>query len=371
MIRRGLMIAWLALSACQSQGDYTSAAEEEARAGMSALRAGTEYDEASRQYATGDLDRALKTVNNSIELSPDVAKTHLLRSKILIELNDSISALSSLDRAAELDPNNAEYPYLRGVVKEQLGLRDEALLEYEAAAELGPDEAAHRLALAETLVQLERLDEARSLLEGDSGPFAANAGFRQMLGHIALLEDDPEEAKTRFTEAAILGPRDAAILEDLLRSQIATSDYVGALRSLEHLEELDALRSRPDLRRMQAQCHILERQPVEARGILIKLTTAKDGPRDFESWRLLADVALMLEDERLLRSTADRMLQAEPSRPEGFLTLALWQRQSGDLDAALRSVRNAAERDTDQVTSAVKLEALIEHELKGQTTQGG
>lgn len=375
---RNALLAAFALVACQAQGNYTRASNQDARDSLNALHAGTDYDQAMRQLASGDLDQALKTVDTCIARVPDVAKSHLLRARILIErgeLNAALAALNYKDAevegeaevevqdeseaAAKALPEMSEFPYLRGVVYEQGGDLAAALLAYEAAFELAPGRPEVRLALAEVLVALGRNEAACALLDRDVGEFANHAGFRQELGHIALLEMDLERAGTLFAEAAILSPGDKGILEDLVRVQVAQAQYLDALRTFRQLEPLDG---RDDLKRLLAHCLVRTRQPVEARTMLTELTSDAQGARDFESWKLIADTALMLEDDRLLRSAADRMLQTDPERPEGFVTLAVWKRRAGDLDGALASARRAMERAGEDPTPQ-RLEQLLLHDL--------
>lgn len=377
---RNVLLATFVLAACQAQGDYTRESNQRARNSLNALHAGTDYDQAMRQLASGDLDHALKTVDSCIARIPDVEKSHLLRARILIERGELNAALAALDykdtlggpepdsedgdeaeaqSEAEPEEANSEFPYLRGIVHEQRGDLAAAILEYQAAHELAPGRPEVTLALAEVLVSLERIDEARAVLDVEIGEFANHAGFRQELGHIALLEMDLDRAEVYFIEAAILSSGDRGILEDLVRVQIARAKYAEALLTFRQLEPLD---ERADLGRLQAYCFVQTRRPVEARAVLTKLTSDPEGARDFESWKLLADTALMLEDDRLLRSAADRMLQAGPARYEGFVTLAVWKRRTGDLDGALLTARQAMDRAGEDPTPK-HLEQLLLRDL--------
>ena len=363
----------LSLAACQSQGKVTRAASESAKASIDALRAGTEYDQSLRQFETGDLDRALESIESCITRIPTMQKSHLLRARVLVEQGNLVTALTALEDAesveriqfeaqqegveepAEFTPLNPDVPYLRGVVLEQLGRIEDALGAYESASAISPRRAEYLLARAEVLVILGRLEEGRALLDADSGEFADHPGFRQGLGHMALLEGRAIEARMLFGEASILSPADPGILEDLARAQVSLGEFAQALGTLGRFRSLD---SRPDLRRLKALCFVQTRQPVEARALLMELTRDEAGARDFETLRLLADVALMLGDDRMLRTAADHMLQTEPRRPEGHLCLAMWKRRSGDLGGALKSARQAQKNDP-EAEAATQLEELL------------
>ncbi len=347
---------------CKSQGKYTSSSKDAAQDNIDRIHAGTEFDQAKRQYRLGDFDRALESVERSISYVPDVAKCHLLRGKILIELGRHPDAIDSLEYGSLFDPENPEFPYLCGVVHEQMGWLDLAYDDFSFALSLNEQEPSSRLALAEVLVQLERVDEAKELLKSSSGWSDGEAGFRQTLGHIALLEGDQAEAHRLFGEAAILSPQDPGILEDLFRVQVEANEFAEAIRTIRNIEETAYYESRTDVQRLHALCLIQIRKPVEARAILRKLVEGEGEVSNFETWRLMSEVALLLEDDYLLSSAASRMVQAEPGRSEGFLARAVAQRREGDLDGALKSVRSAVSLAGDDPTPS-KFEALILEEL--------
>lgn len=350
------------LAGCQEHGKYTSAAQEEALSNAANLRAGTDYDLADQQFHSGDLDRALKTVEGSIAQNDQVAKSHLLHGRILIEMGRLQDALGALTIGIELDPEEPEFYYVRGMVFEQLGFPERALEEYVIATDLDGSLPQYRLALAETLMELERLEEARDLLEAEVGIFVVHPGFRQALGHISLMEGDLEGALRSFSDAVLLSPGDPILLEDLCRVQIAAGQYVQAEATLDRLLREEGYDERSDLERLHAACLLELHRPVEARAILIGLTRSPTRAIHVEAWTGLVDVSLMLGDDRLLRSAADRLLALAPDHHEGYLALATWQRRTGDLDGALVSTREAIVRAGDDPTPR-ELETLIQRQL--------
>lgn len=379
MVRGPVVLASLVLlvgAGCRAHGDYTSEARDTARSSIDAIHAGTEHDEAQRRFRSGDFDGALDAIDESLRLSPTVPKSHLLRSRIFIEMGrlgdafdattDGLTTIDQLepeDEAGSRDADRAGFYYLRGIVHEQQGLLDEAADSYWTALRLDPDDTAARHALAEVFVQQGELERAKQLLTSSNGWSDGEAGFRQALGHIALLEGDANEARRFFEEAAILSPRDPSILEDLFRSQVEARQFDEALSTIGLLEKQLYYERRADLQRLHALCHIQVREPVEARAILKRLTEGDGGARDFDSWRLMADVAVLLEDDRLLRSAADRMIQAAPLRSEGFVAQAVGQRREGDLEGALASARLAVERSAEGDATSAKLEAILVREI--------
>lgn len=373
----GAVLALALLGSCRAQGKYTSAARDSARSSIDSIHAGTEFDEATRRFRSGDFDGALDAIGESLRLARGVPKSHLLRTRIYIEMgqlgqaydatDEGLLAIDEIEAEVEEEPGTrdaerAEFHYQRGIIGEQQGMFERALASYSRSLELAPDDVAARHALAEVLVQQGNLEAAKALLTSSSGWSDGESGFRQSLGHIALLEGDADGARRLFEEAAILSPRDPSILEDLFRSRVEAKQFNEALATVGLLEKQLYYERRPDLQRLHALCHIQVRQPVEARAILKKLTEGEAGARDFDSWRLMADVALLLEDDRLLRATADRMVIAAPLRSEGFLVQSLSRRREGDIQGALASARLAVERAEEDDPTPAHLEALLVEE---------
>ncbi|MHC4304939.1 MAG: tetratricopeptide repeat protein [Planctomycetota bacterium] len=362
-----LILTLVALAACEGHGKYTSEFLEESQRDMAKLRAATQYDLAVQQFNSGDLQRSLETINGAISVEGEVGKAHLLRGRILLEMGETSDALAALARGQELDPADPDFPYYRGIAQERVGRLDEALASYRAAAAIDTGDAQYLLAAAEILIEVDRLDEARQLLEEQVGDFESNAGFRQALGHIATLEGNDDLAVHLFTEATLLSPGDPVLREDLCHAYIAAGRFAEAELTLRRLGDDKASAQRPDLKHLHASCLIELDRPVEARSILYRLVRSADDANDMEAWIKLIDVALMLHDDGLLRSAANRLMAAAPGRHEGYLALAIWQRRNGDLEGALRSVDRAITRAGDDPTPE-RLHAIVLRELERDTS---
>ena len=357
-------------SSCAGHGEYTGDLETRSRRNVAQLHGAMEYDRAMQLYLSGKLDLALRSADQSIALMPENAANHLLRGRILIEQGSTQAALHALETGLALDPLEPDFHYYRGLLFEQLGHLDQALAEYQAAMNLDPSESHYRLAAVEVLVEQDRLDEGRALIQSGLDLFTTHPGFRQELGYIQMLQGDTEGAVRSFGEAVVLSPGDSVLLEDLCHAQLAAGQYAQAEASLRGLAGTELYLARPDLRRLHARCLVQLHRPVEARSILLGLTREEGGAHDVESWNGLVDVALMLHDDRLLRSAADRLLTSAPDRYEGFLALATWQWRTGDLEGAQQSVTEALERDAGNSTSE-RLKELLERRLAAAAESGG
>ncbi|MDX2116011.1 MAG: tetratricopeptide repeat protein [Planctomycetota bacterium] len=371
LIRRvpALALVWAGVLAGCGHGTYTTKAIGEAEQRMKEIKSATEWDLAQQRFEAGDLESAIQSVDRSIALNPDVAKSHLLRGRILHEMGRPEDALAALETGRKLDEKNADFLYYRGVILESVGQEERALEAYTAAAALAPDEIRHTLAAAEVLVQQERISEARALLGAQLEKFEFSPGVHQLLGHICMLENDPSAAAEHFRQASVLGVESPAILEDLARAEIAASRFADADATLARLTRLKGYETRRDLQHMRARCLIELRRPVEARQILTGLTKGAEGASDVEAWARLADIAVMIGDDRQLRAAAQRLIAVAPDRYEGYLALAVWQRKSGDLAAALRSAERAAELAPSE-RAPLQLKDLLTRQLRGGQAAG-
>jgi tetratricopeptide (TPR) repeat protein len=348
---------------CEGHGRYTQEFLDQATEDRARLRSATQYDLAVQQFQTGDLERALVTVDGSIALNDHAPKAYLLRGRVLLELGRTEAAVASLATGLGMDPGEPQFHYYRGIAFERVGRLEEALADYLMAAARNPTNAQYTVAAAEVFIELERLDEARELLAGQEGDAASDPGVRQALGHVHLLRGDHDEAIRSFTEAAVLAPDDPVFREDLCHAQVAARRFAEAEATLRGLADEPGYADRHDLQHLHASCLIALDRPVEARRVLYRLVRSADGANDLDAWIKLIDVSLMLRDDGMLRAVANRLMAAAPGRHEGYLALAVWQRHNDEPDAALRSLDRAIARAGDDPTPR-RLRAIIESEMR-------
>lgn len=358
----------LAGGGCQpGHGKYTSEALARSQERVAGIKAANEYDQALQSYRAGDLDKALKAIDRSLTINPSVCKSWVLRGRIMIERSDLEQAATSLQKAEAIDPTNVDAQYYLGFVHERFTQTDKALERYRKASDLEPTNPQYAIAAAEMMIDKGDLAGAEAFL-GSRGPtFEHNAGVRQTLGHIAMIRGDRERAVALFNEARLLAPDDPAVLENLVQAQLATGRYAEADGNLAKLQTLKGNEDRRDLRLLRARCLMKVDRPVEARAILVDLTSGDIGQRDIDAWIELGNVCYMLRDTVRLRQAASRVVGLAPTRPEGFSLKALWQRKAGDLAGALASADMAVQRRGTSVDPLL-LRGLILSEL-GRTNE--
>jgi tetratricopeptide (TPR) repeat protein len=351
---------------CAGHGNYTSEHMSAAKEKMAVMKSATEWEMARQSFLTGDFEKAIKAVDRSIALSPKVAKSHVLRGRILMERSDLEGAIASFDEALVIEKDNIEATFNLGVVNERLLAKDKALDFYRRAAEIEPQNAQYAIATAELLIDLNRTDEARAYLDSKHSTFANSAGIKQTLGHIAILQNRTTDAVSLFNQARLLAPDDLVLVEDLTRAQVVAGLYGEAEGNLSRLLTAEANKDRRDLKLLRSRCLIETQRPLEAREIIIKLTQDTAGASDVESWILLGNLSYSLKDSNRTRLAATRIVGLAPDRAEGYMIRGLQQRRDGNLDAAAKSFKDASDRDA--TGKSLVLLGLTQRDL-GQTEQ--
>jgi tetratricopeptide (TPR) repeat protein len=329
-------LATIPLSGCAGHGKYTTEGISLAKARLDALKAATEYDMAMQAFLAGDLDKASRKAEASRTLSPENPKIAVLEGRIAIERGLMGEALLALRRAIDLDEGDVEAHYYMGVVSERLNEYENAMTHFARAAELEPYNAQHAVAAGEMLIDLGRTDEAESFLEScESSEHAA--GVQQLLGHIAMINENPALACERFGRARLLAPSDGAILSDLASAQMAAGRFAEAETNLSHLLRDPENAGRRDLLHMKAECLLALNRPVDAREIYRTLSSGT-GESDARAWIGIARTAYQIRDEKTFRRAASRVIAIDPADPEGYMLYAAIQRERSEFAAALQTL---------------------------------
>ncbi len=84
---------------------------------------------------------SLRDVEQAIELEPENARAHWVRSKLLLEWGNPKEALRSCDEAVRLAPDRADYRLTRAKIHEKLDRREEALDDIRRALTTAEDRA--------------------------------------------------------------------------------------------------------------------------------------------------------------------------------------------------------------------------------------
>lgn len=352
-----LVLALVALAGgCQGHGKYTGDHLNAATARMNDLKSANEFQMAEQAFLSGDLDKAFTKIEAALAMNDTVARSHVLRGRILAERNILADALASFQRAAELEPGNVDAQYYQGVINERVQNPELALAQYLKACEMAPTNPQFALAAAETMIDMGKSEDAVAFLRERDQTFRLDSGIQQLLGHMAMMAGDHTEAVARFNQSRILAPDDQSATEDLVHALMEVKNYAeadfylaGMLRKVEN-------EKRRDLMHLRVQCLQRLDRPVDARDLLVKLTA--DGSNDVEAWIALGHVSLQLKDLGRVREAGNRVVGLAPYRSDGHILRAMWQRRMGDFTGALTSLDAALEAAPND-TSIRVMQALV------------
>jgi Flp pilus assembly protein TadD len=346
MVLLGLSIMFYAatnMSGCRTNGKFTTERKNLAKVKMDGMKSANEYQMALQAFLAGDLDKARRHADSSLALNKEVARTHVLRGRIFMEKNELEGATSSFEEAARLDARNVESYYYRGILAERLLRREEALNFYMQAAELAPNDPQHTLAAAEVMIDLGRLPDAKQFLLSASDRFRHTPGIQQTLGHIAIMENDYAAAETLFTQAQLLAPDQMEIVEDLARVQYVQGNFADAQANLAKVVQDEKFKNRRDLQQLRAKCLLSMERLVEARDVLLTLTSDETGANDIEAWISLGETAYKLRDAARVRMAYTQLISLAPDKADGYILKGLQMRRTSNFSGAEEAFRQAAE----------------------------
>ena len=344
-------------------GTHTSQLRTQAADRVAQMKAATDFDMAQQQFLAGDLEKAFRSVEKSIGNNPKVARSHVLRGRILIEQGRLEPALVGFAAALEIEPEHAEAHYYSGIVYERFSKYDLALREYDLASKADPTNPQYVIASAEMLIDQGKLGEARVRLETCKDSHANNPGIRQSLGHLAMLEQRHDDAVRYFNEAVLLAPDDPTLAEDLARAQLVTRQFGEAELNLRRAMSTPEAAGRVDLVLLRSECLVELERPVEARELLVNIVEQPGGDANVNAWKLLGSVAALLNDEHRLREAASRLRALAPDEPHGYTLMAVWQRSKGQLLPAIKTLDRAIALSKDDPAPAT-LQGLIYAQLQ-------
>jgi len=339
---RGLVAAvatlTLVLGGCAGR-TAPEAARIDARERFAANSAEFAAQQARQDFQVGNLKNALINIEGAISLLPTEPAYHVMRGRVLIELNRLEAALQSLDAALRLDPNLGDAHYYAGLVYQRWSDSDNAYTRYAAALNTDETNPDYLLATLETLISMRRLDEAEHLIESSRQHFENNASVKRAQGHLAMLRDQPAVAAEHFHRALLLMPDDKSIMEVLVICHMKAGDHAKAEYYLDQLFKDPEFAARPDLRHLKALCLTAGNRLVEARAIYLKLID--EDPSDPQMWFELGSVAYQLGDMRRVQNVVSRTIAVWPNRFESFMLRGMMHERERRLDAAIADYQRA------------------------------
>jgi tetratricopeptide (TPR) repeat protein len=344
-----MLAASLTLAMGCENGGKNKTAKEEVTQQWKDARAGVQYAMAKQQYDAGALPQARKSIDAALELSPQHLPALLLSARLHIEQGQLDSAEAMLARAGALDPKNAEVDYLSGVVCQRWQKPEAALALYHSAFTKAPTELAYLLAEAETLVSLERSDEALALLNEKVIYFEHSAAIRDAVGQLLVQKGRYAEAIEMLRRAVVLAPEEMQMREHLALALYYGGQHRDAADALHRLLKHDLFKDRADLHTALGETYLQLNRARDARAAFDRATQLE--PASATLWVRLGKAAVQLEDERRAEISLKKALSLDGTLAEAHLMMGYLRLKQDRLADALTSFNQAANLDrTDPVS---------------------
>ena len=335
-----LLAALLGAVGCGGPSKAGLEAREQAYGRIDQVNTQISYSQARQSFETGQLRDALDLIQDAVDRYPQSAEYHLLHGRILIELHRLDAARASLEAAIERDDQLHEAHYFLGIVHQRWSEDEEAFAQYQRASELEETKPQYLLAAAESLIALQRYDEAKSLVHHRLRRFEHHPAFRHLLGQIARLQGDLAGAARLYEEASLLQPDDLQLVVEVANAQFAAGDVPGCLDTLRVLE-MRGHDFEPQQQLLRARCLVQANRCIYARPLYRALCT--EHPHDEILWTELGWLSWMLEDWRGLRDAAEQVTSLNADASRGWLLLAVADRATGQLADAESHLLNAVQ----------------------------
>ncbi len=338
----------LVLASCSSV-IFPPDSKKEAKDRWSQMRGKLKYQLAVETFTGGQLDEAQKHLNESIGLDPTAAAPYVLRAKILLERGETGSASDALDEALRHGGDTAETDYLSGLIAQRYGRFGDALAWYEHASTREPMNAPYVVAVAETLVALDRAADALARVRSRLTDFEQNATLRALAGGIYMMLDRYEEAADAYRDAARIVPDDQRLQYQLGLALTLSENYqegAAVLAAAVKAEDPAAPVEASALSAL-ARCRLAMNQPEEAKAAMRRVVEAD--PNSPRNWALLARAALAANDLLSARQAATRAAQMAPGEADPAILLAYICCEQRDFPTAigiLQGVLRAAPDDS-------------------------
>ncbi len=179
---------------------------------MDEVNAGMLHEQATTAFETGQLDKAMNLADQAVVRYPKGTDHHVLRGRVLMELDRLAEANRAFEQAIELNNDHAEAHYFCGIVYERLS-RDELASDlFHRASQLDPDKLQFLMASVESLIAQGEFDEAEKKLIERFDDFEHNASLHHLHGQLMVMRGRHDEASRSYEMASLLAPDDFHIL---------------------------------------------------------------------------------------------------------------------------------------------------------------
>jgi tetratricopeptide (TPR) repeat protein len=265
---------------------------------------------------------------------PQRPEAHFGLGLILIKQDKTAEALAALEKAAQLQPKNAVFVYRLGQVRLEAGQTDKGIQAIAQAITLQPTFLAPYLSLTQALVDLDRVVEARRVV--DEG-LRAIPNHPRLLSMLTALSLGMGDAKTSYRAASTLAaqrPKDPQAQANLALLLLIRGQRQEALHLCRTMESLGLATA--DLKMIEATAHEADEPPAYDKA---EAAYEEAMALDAKGWKAPSNLGQLLmrrpaepPQKHMPRAITvlEEAVRRKPDQPEPHLNLALAYTRTGD-----------------------------------------
>ena len=346
------------LAGCDSGKKHATIKEEQYNR-WNMTRIGVMAQLAQQQYEVGDYDKCKETLAQCLALNAPHAGIHILSAKVDIEKGSLETAADQLHQALRIDPSNPEPYYLLGVIFQRWQKPDVASDWYAQAFQHKPGDPLYLLAVVEMKITLNKLDDAKKLLNDKLIYFEQTAAVRVALARIATLQNDHVLACKYYREAVLLLPEDTSVRRSYAEALFDAGKFADAAPIFEDLRRLPTTDpdGKPDpvaddankqnLLLLLGQCYLELKRPYDARNTFQEIT--RDHPDDPQAYLGLARACISTNELPIALAAARKVTRVDPGNSAAMVLAALVQQKQNkwsDAQTTLLAAQKLAPANT-------------------------
>jgi Flp pilus assembly protein TadD len=334
------LLLTLATAGCQNPKQKNS---KEANARWNRARASVLCSLAKDQYKAGSFDKCRKTVTDALKMDPMNAQLRILSARLAIEQGQLELAERELEHARKYAPNDPDGYYLAGVIYQRWQKPERAYEFYTAASDKAPIELSYLLARAEMLVDLERSEEALTMLQGKVVYFENSAAIRDAVGQLLMQSRKYHDAVDMFRQASVLEEQELGFKERLGLALYYEKNYAEAADVLGKLIAKDRYTQRGDLLAALGESQLQTNKPREARQTFESATQADAS--NAKAWLGLGRAAMDCKDYRRAELALKKAQSLDTASAETHLMFGYLRLRQKRMKDALASFHKASTLD--------------------------
>ena len=188
---------------------------------------------AELRVQAGDTAGATQVLQDLLARVPDNGQAQTALARLQLAAQDTEALAETAGQVLQARPEHPLGYYLRGLILQDQGEFEASVAAFETALEKRPGASAPLIALARSLLALDRPQAAEQRLQGLLADEPGNVVAMNLLGAIYLASDRNEDALDQYRAAIVAAPTSPLGYERLARLQAATVDLGAAGATLE------------------------------------------------------------------------------------------------------------------------------------------